>query len=77
MLVHSINYNLLSLAISMIMRITEEDFVGFTELYIEDYEILSQDMKLMSLLDRTKELFEERYKTHTTEKPRLVIVQVL
>jgi hypothetical protein len=43
------------------MRITEEDSDGFTEVSIPDFEILSHDPKLMSLLDKTKKLFEERY----------------
>ena len=29
--VHNINYNLLTLAVAMIIRITEEDFIGLTE----------------------------------------------
>jgi hypothetical protein len=62
-LVHGINYNLLNLAVSMIMRITEKDFAGYTELSTDAYEILSQDAKLMSLLDKTKEVLEERYQT--------------
>ena len=29
--VHNINYNLLTLAVAMIIRIKEEDFIGLTE----------------------------------------------
>jgi hypothetical protein len=62
-LAHGINYNLLTLATSIIMRITEKDFTAFTERNIPSFKILSEDQKLMSLLERTKKLFEERYET--------------
>ena len=55
-LVHSVNYNLLSLATSIIMRITE-NYEG----NIANFIILSHDRKLTSLLEGTKKLFEERY----------------
>ncbi len=56
--------SLLTLATSVIMRITEKDFEGVTARGdIVSFLILSQDKKLMSLLERTKRIFEERYQT--------------
>jgi hypothetical protein len=55
-LIHSINYSLLTLATSIIMRITE-NYEG----NIASFIILSHDHKLTSLLERTKKIFEERY----------------
>jgi hypothetical protein len=61
-LIHRINYSLLTLATSIIMRITEKDFEGVAaEADIAGFKILSHDQKLMSLLERTKKIFEERY----------------
>jgi hypothetical protein len=62
-LVHSINYSLLTLAISIIMRITKKDFEGLAGVDIVSFKTLSHDHKLMSLLERTKKIFEERYET--------------
>jgi hypothetical protein len=69
-LVHNINYNLLTLAVAVIIRMTQDDFAGFTETSIPDYEVMSHDTKLMSLLDTTKKLFEERYQTLTQLRRR-------
>ena len=56
--------SLLTLATSVIMRIIEKDFEGVTARGdIVSFLILSQDKKLMSLLERTKRIFEERYQT--------------
>jgi hypothetical protein len=60
-LMHGINYSLLTLAVSMIMRITEKDFTALTEVNIPSFRLLSMDRKLMPLLERTKKMFEERY----------------
>jgi hypothetical protein len=60
-LVHHVNYNLLTLAISIIIRKTEKKDMGETEASMRNF--ISQDQKLMSILDRTRELFEERYET--------------
>lgn len=63
-LIHSINYSLLTLATSIIMRITEKDFEGVVAKGdMVSFLILSHDQKLMSLLEKTKKIFEERYQT--------------
>jgi hypothetical protein len=57
-----INYNLLTLVFSIILKMTEKDLLGLdTRLTTNSFNILSKDRKFVSLLERTKKLFEERY----------------
>lgn len=57
-------YNLLNLAFSIIIRITEGDFIEAIPLLDEeDFKIISQDPKAMHLLEETDKTFRERYKT--------------
>jgi hypothetical protein len=61
-LAHHINYNLLTLVFSINLRITEKDLLGGgDETRANSFNILSKDRKFLSLLERTKKLFEERY----------------
>jgi hypothetical protein len=59
-LVHDIQSNLFTLALSIIVGSADKEFIGFTE-ETPSSKILSQDKKLMSLLERTKKIVEERY----------------
>jgi hypothetical protein len=61
-LAHNINYNLLTLVFSINLRITEKDWfrVG-AKTKTNSFYILSKDRKFVSLLERTKNLFDERY----------------
>ena len=44
------------------MRITEKEFEGvYAEADMASFKILSHDQKLMSLLEKTKKIFEKRY----------------
>jgi hypothetical protein len=56
-----INYNLLTLVFSINLRITEKEGLLGTEIKTNSFNILSKDRKFVSLLERTKKLFEERY----------------
>lgn len=57
-----INYNLLTLVFSINLRITEKSFLGAErKTETNSFNILSKDMKFVSLLERTKKLFGERY----------------
>jgi hypothetical protein len=55
-----INYDLLTLVFSINLRMTEKDLLG-VEIKTNSFNILSKDRKFVSLLERTKKLFEERY----------------
>jgi hypothetical protein len=68
-LIHGINYSLLDLATSIIMRVTEKDYEAVAaDVDIVSFKVLSHDRKLMSLLKRTKRIFEERYQALTQLK---------
>ena len=57
-----INYNLLTLVFSILLKMTEKDWFGLdTRLKTNSFNILSKDRKFVSLLERTKKLFDERY----------------
>jgi hypothetical protein len=63
-LAYDIQYNLLTLSFSIIMKLSKWDFVQVAaEENSNSFEILAHDQKTMYLLEKTKQLFEERYKT--------------
>jgi hypothetical protein len=65
-LAHHINYNLLTLMFSINLSITEKDLLedlleARDETKTNSFNILSKDRKFVSLLERTKKVFDERY----------------
>jgi hypothetical protein len=57
-----INYNLLTLVFSINLTMTEKDWFGVgAKTKTNSFNILSKDRKFVSLLERTKKLFDERY----------------
>jgi len=54
-----INYNLLTLVFSINLKMTEKGLIG--KLKTNSFNVLSKDRKFVSLLERTKKLFDERY----------------
>jgi hypothetical protein len=63
-----INYNLLTLVFSINLKMTEKDSLGLdARLKTNSFNILSKDGKFVSLLERTKKLFDERYQEFTAK----------
>jgi hypothetical protein len=67
-LAYDIEYSLLSLAFFMIMRLRKDDFTQVTAQITPvssptSFKTLLQDSRILSLLEKTRKLFNERYET--------------
>src|SRR5919198_12726 len=58
---HHIAYSILILAFSIIVGTSEAPLVGASELDIDDVKMLSQDPKTANLLEKTYNIFRDRY----------------
>jgi hypothetical protein len=61
-LAYQTEYNILNLAFSIIMGITEREPILPLELDKYDFKILSYDSKFTHLLEQSEKVFQERYR---------------